>query len=406
MARLASAMATLASGAVARRGRGFERLVGDHAALRRAAAARTSACPVSSSVVLPRSTLRLAALTEASARSTCAASRTVSSAASTSPFFTRWFSSTATERTTPDSSLEMSTWVSGCRVPVAETSTVRSAGFGRHRGVGDGWLGTPVEAIGKCRRHDGERRRRRVEPGPPAPASARRLCGRAPSAVSMADASSAAGRLTIWSIADPCGRKIPSEQRSCRFEGDYKLNFAHVAEQPATGDDHDSAQIPRLRRVHRQATGRQSAGRGARLRRSGHRRDAGHRARVQPVGIGVHPAAGESAASRRVRIFTPDYEMPFAGHPTVGSAIALAELAGERRAGIFVLEENIGPVRCAVDARRRRRLSPNSTCRSCRSRCRLSADAGGGRRGARARPARDRLREPSCRPFGRRACPM
>ena len=27
----------------------------------------------------------------------------------------------------------------------------------------------------------------------------------------------------------------------------------------------------------------------------------------------------------RVRIFTPDYEMPFAGHPTVGSAIALAE---------------------------------------------------------------------------------
>ncbi|MER8779805.1 PhzF family phenazine biosynthesis protein [Mesorhizobium sp. M0437] len=49
----------------------------------------------------------------------------------------------------------------------------------------------------------------------------------------------------------------------------------------------------------------------------------------------------------RIRIFTPDYEMPFAGHPTVGSAIALAEIAGEA-AGIFVLEENIGPVRCAV----------------------------------------------------------
>jgi trans-2,3-dihydro-3-hydroxyanthranilate isomerase len=49
----------------------------------------------------------------------------------------------------------------------------------------------------------------------------------------------------------------------------------------------------------------------------------------------------------RIRIFTPDYEMPFAGHPTVGSAIALAELAGETT-GIFVLEENIGPVRCAV----------------------------------------------------------
>jgi trans-2,3-dihydro-3-hydroxyanthranilate isomerase len=49
----------------------------------------------------------------------------------------------------------------------------------------------------------------------------------------------------------------------------------------------------------------------------------------------------------KVRIFTPAYEMPFAGHPTVGSAIALAELdAGA--AGMFVLEENIGPVRCAV----------------------------------------------------------
>ena len=52
----------------------------------------------------------------------------------------------------------------------------------------------------------------------------------------------------------------------------------------------------------------------------------------------------------RIRIFTPDYEMPFAGHPTVGAAIALAELAGESGAGIFVLEENIGPVRCAVSS--------------------------------------------------------
>ena len=51
----------------------------------------------------------------------------------------------------------------------------------------------------------------------------------------------------------------------------------------------------------------------------------------------------------RIRIFTPDYEMPFAGHPTVGAAIALAEL-GNEEAGIFVLEENIGPVRCAVSS--------------------------------------------------------
>lgn len=50
----------------------------------------------------------------------------------------------------------------------------------------------------------------------------------------------------------------------------------------------------------------------------------------------------------RIRIFTPDYEMPFAGHPTVGSAIALTELQEGKDDAIFVLEENIGPVRCAV----------------------------------------------------------
>ncbi|QDB99957.1 PhzF family phenazine biosynthesis protein [Mesorhizobium sp. 8] len=50
----------------------------------------------------------------------------------------------------------------------------------------------------------------------------------------------------------------------------------------------------------------------------------------------------------RIRIFTPDYEMPFAGHPTVGTAVALAEASGEASDGLLVLEENIGPVRCAV----------------------------------------------------------
>ncbi|MGB3387700.1 MAG: PhzF family phenazine biosynthesis protein [Pseudaminobacter sp.] len=54
------------------------------------------------------------------------------------------------------------------------------------------------------------------------------------------------------------------------------------------------------------------------------------------------------ARKARLRIFTPAYEMPFAGHPTVGSAIALAETGGGNADEIFVLEENIGPVRCAV----------------------------------------------------------
>jgi trans-2,3-dihydro-3-hydroxyanthranilate isomerase len=52
-----------------------------------------------------------------------------------------------------------------------------------------------------------------------------------------------------------------------------------------------------------------------------------------------------------VRIFTPMHELPFAGHPTVGAAIAIVEAAGGEEASIFVLEEKVGPVRCAVSKR-------------------------------------------------------
>ena len=58
--------------------------------------------------------------------------------------------------------------------------------------------------------------------------------------------------------------------------------------------------------------------------------------------------------SAALRIFTPGQEIPFAGHPTVGAAIALAErqLGGAAPANgidmVKMLEERIGPVRCAV----------------------------------------------------------
>jgi len=52
----------------------------------------------------------------------------------------------------------------------------------------------------------------------------------------------------------------------------------------------------------------------------------------------------------RVRIFTPRQELPFAGHPTVGTAAVLASLSeGEAAARQFVFEEGIGPVPVAVD---------------------------------------------------------
>ena len=58
--------------------------------------------------------------------------------------------------------------------------------------------------------------------------------------------------------------------------------------------------------------------------------------------------ANNAAHRAEVRIFTPKHELPFAGHPTVGSAIAIMERAGEAAPAIFVLEEKVGPVRCAV----------------------------------------------------------
>ena len=55
-----------------------------------------------------------------------------------------------------------------------------------------------------------------------------------------------------------------------------------------------------------------------------------------------------SAHAARIRIFTPHYEMPFAGHPTVGTAVALAAEHGFGDGELLVLEENIGAVRCVV----------------------------------------------------------
>lgn len=57
--------------------------------------------------------------------------------------------------------------------------------------------------------------------------------------------------------------------------------------------------------------------------------------------------AGHSA---RIRIFTPGYELPFAGHPTVGAAVALAERMRPGANLALVLDENIGPVSCNVQA--------------------------------------------------------
>lgn len=57
--------------------------------------------------------------------------------------------------------------------------------------------------------------------------------------------------------------------------------------------------------------------------------------------------------ARRLRIFTPAMELPFAGHPTVGTALLLAwsgEVAIPAGGGEMVLEEGVGPVAVTVTA--------------------------------------------------------
>src|SRR5580700_9171334 len=53
----------------------------------------------------------------------------------------------------------------------------------------------------------------------------------------------------------------------------------------------------------------------------------------------------EASGTARVRIFTPGMELQFAGHPTVGTALALALRRG---GGDIALEEKIGLVKCHV----------------------------------------------------------
>ncbi|MGQ0714316.1 MAG: PhzF family phenazine biosynthesis protein [Gemmatimonadaceae bacterium] len=67
----------------------------------------------------------------------------------------------------------------------------------------------------------------------------------------------------------------------------------------------------------------------------------------------VYPPANPAHA-RRVRIFTPGGEIPFAGHPTIGTAVVLAAigeipLTGDETS--IILEEQVGPVPVTIRAR-------------------------------------------------------
>src|SRR5581483_5030083 len=61
----------------------------------------------------------------------------------------------------------------------------------------------------------------------------------------------------------------------------------------------------------------------------------------------VFPPA-DAAHRAKLRIFTPGLELPFAGHPTVGSAVLLGRIDGGDTAREFIIEEKIGSVPCRV----------------------------------------------------------
>ncbi len=66
-----------------------------------------------------------------------------------------------------------------------------------------------------------------------------------------------------------------------------------------------------------------------------------------PETVFVFPPA-DAKHRAAIRIFNPAAEMPFAGHPTVGTAVLLALLDGGGE-GEFVLEEKIGSVPCRFE---------------------------------------------------------
>ena len=59
----------------------------------------------------------------------------------------------------------------------------------------------------------------------------------------------------------------------------------------------------------------------------------------------------DTAHRARIRIFTPAAELPFAGHPTVGTAVLLGRSMADPWRASSCSEEKVGPVPCTVTRR-------------------------------------------------------
>ena len=153
-----------------------------------------------------------------------------------------------------------------------------------------------------------------------------------------------------------------------------------------------AARVPPGRRVHDRARARQPARGRARRRRALDRGDAAVRHLDEPVRDDVRRrVADDPAADYAVRIFTPTAEIPFAGHPTLGTCHAWLEAGGvprdpaRDRPGV-----RLGPGRGPPRRRRPRVRASRRCCARDRSTRRISIAVAAGA-GHRAR--RDRRRD-------------
>ena len=201
-------------------------------------------------------------------------------------------------------------------------------------------------------------------------------------------------------------QNIPTCRQVMPKGRNYKLNFAHVAFEAGRKRMKSRKYLVYDVFTDKRAGG-QSARRRARLRGAGHGRHAGDRARVQPVGIGFHPAAGQSAPPRQGAHLHAGLR-DAVRRPSDGRLGDRACRTGGRRRHRRHVRAG-GEHRAGALRRRPRaaaRPSPSSTCRSCREQLALSADAAALGAALGLAAARDRLREPPRRASGRPACPM
>ena len=158
--------------------------------------------------------------------------------------------------------------------------------------------------------------------------------------------------------------------------------------------------------VHANALRRQSAGGGAGIRRPRHGR------RCRPSRASSTFPRPSSCCSRPIRRIVRccassrrQRELPFAGHPTVGTAVLLGCMSGYNLGGHdMVLEETVGPVHCTVEAQGREQGRASFVLPRLPERDRQAHDVGGRCSGSGARPERGRYRFRHRRRAGRPGC--